>query len=189
MPQQQPQTQQRRQPRSQNNRPRQAPPKHKKIFAFIDSQNLNLGIRSSGWSLDFQKFRRLLKEKYHVEKAFLFIGHVTGNEELYTYLRESGYEVIYKPTLEFKRKEERITKGNVDAELVMHTMIQWPNFEECIIVSGDGDFFCIIEHLEKNQKLHKILVPSQKYSSLLKPFAQKIIYVGLFRKKVEKKEG
>ena len=50
-----------------------------KVYAFIDSQNLNLGIRSQGWELDFKKFRLYLKNKYHVEKAYLFIGLVPGN--------------------------------------------------------------------------------------------------------------
>ena len=45
------------------------------IYAFIDSQNLNLGIRSSGWVLDFSRFRVYLKDKYRAEKAFLFIGY------------------------------------------------------------------------------------------------------------------
>ena len=31
-------------------------------FAFIDSQNVNLGIRDSGWILDFKRFRVYLKE-------------------------------------------------------------------------------------------------------------------------------
>jgi hypothetical protein len=35
-------------------------------YAFIDSQNLNLGIREAGWFLDFRKFRVYLKEKYGV---------------------------------------------------------------------------------------------------------------------------
>lgn len=43
-------------------------------FAFIDSQNLNLGVRSLGWQLDFALFRRYLKEKYGVSKAFVFLG-------------------------------------------------------------------------------------------------------------------
>jgi len=30
-------------------------------YAFIDSQNLNLGIQSLGWKLDFAKFHRYLK--------------------------------------------------------------------------------------------------------------------------------
>jgi len=157
------------------------------IYAFIDSQNLNLGVISSGWKLDFCKFRIYLREKYNVEKAYLFIGQIAGNEKLYTYLQECGYILIFKPTLEFKQNKERVTKGNVDAELVLHTMIQLNNFDRAIIVSGDGDFYCLVEYLSDNEKLEKIIVPNHKFSSLLRKFANKIVQVGLFRKKVEKK--
>ena len=44
-----------------------------KNYAFIDSQNLNLGIQELGWFLDWRKFRVYLKEKYSVVKAYLFI--------------------------------------------------------------------------------------------------------------------
>jgi len=55
-------------------------------FAFIDSQNLNLGVKSQGWNLDFARFRQFLKDKYGVEKTYLFIGFVPGNQMLYTEL-------------------------------------------------------------------------------------------------------
>lgn len=38
------------------------------IYVFIDSQNLNLGVRSQGWILDFTRFRTFLKDRYR--KAF-----------------------------------------------------------------------------------------------------------------------
>ena len=41
-------------------------------YAFIDSQNLNLGIQLLGWKLDYKKFRIYLKEKYNVTKAYIF---------------------------------------------------------------------------------------------------------------------
>lgn len=163
--------------------------KYRRVFAFIDSQNLNLGVRVSGWELDFLKFRNYLKEKYKVSKAFLFIGHVPGNENLYTYLQKSGYILVFKPTLEFKKGKKKLTKGNVDAELVLHTMIEWKNFDQAIIVTGDGDFHCLIEYLESHLKLFKIIVPNHKYSSLLRKFADKIVQVSLFRKKVEKQKN
>jgi len=40
-------------------------------FAFIDSQNLNLGVCAQGWELDFARFRVYLKDKYDIAKAFL----------------------------------------------------------------------------------------------------------------------
>ncbi|MEW6087987.1 MAG: hypothetical protein AB1498_06735 [bacterium] len=53
----------------------------KNNYAFIDSQNLNLAVRSQGWTLDFKRFRQYLKDKYNVTKAFLFIGYVNTNQE------------------------------------------------------------------------------------------------------------
>ena len=88
-------------------------------FAFIDSQNLNLGTKSAGWKIDFRKFRLYLKNKYNVEKAYLFIGEVTGNESLYDALKEMGYHLVLKPTTEYTEDDKVTVKGNVDAELVL----------------------------------------------------------------------
>jgi len=142
-------------------------------YAFIDSQNLNLSIQSLGWKLDFARFRVYLKEKYKVDKAFIFIGYVQKNTELYKFLQGAGFICIFKPTLEYK---DGTTKGNVDAELVLHTMIEYQNFDKAIIVSGDGDFYCLVKYLLGEDKLKVVLVPNfYKYSALLKKFAKKNI--------------
>lgn len=161
--------------------------KQKKIFAFIDSQNLNLSIRNLGWQLDFAKFRVYLEDKYNVDKAFLFIGYVPGNESLYTFLQKSGYVVIFKPTLqfEFEKGEGTHIKGNVDAELVLHSMIEFPNYDKAIIVSGDGDFHCLIEYLEGENKLAQVLIPDpNRYSALLRKFRKYFVYIDNLEKKL-----
>lgn len=154
--------------------------------AFIDSQNLNLAIREQGWILDFKRFRIYLKDKYKVSKAFLFIGYIPRNRFLYTRLQESGYIVIFKPT--FQRKGGEV-KGNIDAELVLHTMIEFNNYDKAVIVTGDGDFYCLIDYLYKQRKLLKLLIPNVfKYSKLLKPFApNKIDFMNNLKKKLEYK--
>ena len=53
------------------------------IYAFIDSQNVNLSVRDQGWALDFKRFRQYLKDKYRVKQAFLFIGYIKDNEGMY----------------------------------------------------------------------------------------------------------
>src|SRR6266567_2181425 len=122
-----------------------------KTFAFIDSQNFNLGVQSQGWKLDWRKFRQYLHNKYGVTKAYLFIGQVAGNESLYTFLQESDYVLIFKPTLYRHEGDKTIIKGNVDAELVLHAMIQYKSYDKAIIVTGDGDFHCLIEYLEEQK--------------------------------------
>jgi len=160
------------------------------VYAFIDSQNLNLGVRSQGWKLDWRKFRQYLRNKYAVIKAYLFIGQVAGNESLYAFLQECGYILIFKPTLEHRVKDKIIVKGNVDAELVLHTMIQYRNYDMALIVSGDGDFHCLVEYLVKNKKLLKVLVPTKHYSGLLREFNQGnyIIRIDLLRNSLEQKK-
>ena len=154
-------------------------------FAFIDSQNLNLAIRGLGWNLDFGRFYVHLKDKYKVSKAFIFIGFIAGNEALYENLKKAGFNLIFKPTLERKEEGETITKGNVDAELVLHAMIEYPHYDKAMVVSGDGDFFCLIEYLEKMGKLSHVLIPNpQKFSALLRPFRKYFISIQSLRGKL-----
>ena len=134
-----------------------------KNYAFIGSQNLNLSIRTLGWKLDFRRFRKYLFEKYD-------IGYLPGNESLYTSLQNAGYICIFKPTLELFNGK---IKGNVDAELVLYTIIEYPNFKKSVIITGDGDFYCLAEYLLKQSKLLKVVIPNQlSYSGLLKRLSQ-----------------
>lgn len=159
----------------------------KPVYAFIDSQNLNLGVQSQGWKLDFKKFRVYLKDSYGVSKAFLFVGYIPEYQKLYDKLGNSGYELIFKPVIEKTQRGQVVIKGNVDSELVLHTMAEFPNYNGAVIVSGDGDFHCLAKYLEQNGKLTKIIVPNYKYSSLLREFGNYITVVTMFKNKVEKK--
>ncbi|MDD5692188.1 MAG: NYN domain-containing protein [Candidatus Omnitrophica bacterium] len=156
-------------------------------YAFIDSQNLNLAIRDQGWALDFKRFRRYLEDKYNVTKAFIFIGYIPTNESLYTALQKYGYIVIFKPTLELVDGK---VKGNIDAELVLHAMIEYPNYEQAVIVSGDGDFHCLVEYLKKQNKLMKLIVPNRhRFSSLLRKFTANMAFMNDLKGKLEYKTG
>lgn len=135
-------------------------------YAFIDSQNLNLSIQSLGWKLSFKRFRIYLSEKYSVRKAFLFIGFIEGNNDLYASLQEAGFILIFRPTLKYK---DGTTKGNCDAELVLQTMIEISNYDKALIVTGDGDFYCLVKYLIEKGKLAALMIPNKlKYSALLK---------------------
>lgn len=164
-------------------------------YAFIDSQNLNLGTSKdifknkkkiySGWKLDFKKFRQYLFDKFRVEKAFLFIGYIKQNELMYKSLRSYGYELIFKPTV---KDSQGKPKGNVDAELVLHAAaVQYSKYDKAVIVSGDGDFYCLHEFLESEKKLLSIVIPNAKTeSSLLKRFQQYKTFIIYEKTKLEK---
>ena len=167
------------------------------IYAFIDSQNLNLGTSKNiynrqrkliykGWKLDYKKFNVYLKDKFRVSKSFLFIGYIKQNRNLYRFLRRCGYTLVFKPTT---KDNSGKPKGNVDAELVLHAAaIEFSNYDKAVTVSGDGDFYCLYEYLEKYKKLLKIIVPNRKSaSSLLARFEKYKIFLVRDKEKVEYK--
>ncbi len=140
-----------------------------KNYAFIDAQNVNLAVRDCNWQLDWRKLRVYLREKYGVELAYLFIGYIEENQDLYQSLQKAGYILIFKETL--MHKDGKV-KGNCDAELVLQAMIDYDKYEKAVIVTGDGDFACLVRHFKKKGKLKKVLVPNMKaYSALLKKAA------------------
>lgn len=158
-----------------------------KNYAFIDSQNLNLGVRSSNWKIDYRKFRLYLKNKYNVEQAFLFIGLVSNNQKLYTLLQQAGFILVFKPTVRYFVNGKQTVKGNVDAELVLHAAaIEFANYDKAIIVSNDGDFACLLEFLEKNDKLLHVITPNKKHSKLLTPFSKYILEIDKIKDSIKK---
>lgn len=186
------------------------PPKKPTVYAFIDSQNLNLGTQRMGWKLDWRKFRKFLLDEYGVTNAYMFIGYMAENEQLYEYMYELGFLIVLKPTLdvamihpdeltaeqlaaqtpeqrakkEADEKDKPAIKGNIDADLVLYAMKEFPHYDKAIIVSGDGDFFTLIEYLEEQGKLANILTPNWQYSSLLKGFDDKIVRLDTLRRQL-----
>lgn len=163
-------------------------------YAFIDSQNLNLGTQKMGWKMDWRKFRQYLHDKYGVTQAYMFIGYMAENEAMYEQLHELGYLIVLKPTVGMndEKKPENAeqpepgkdkpaeehklpVKGNIDADLVLHAMKELPHYDKAIIVSGDGDFYGLIEYLAGQGKLLQLMTPNWQYSSLLKPFENYIV--------------
>lgn len=172
--------------------------KKRVTYAFIDSQNLNLGVQKSGWKMDWRKFRNFLQAKYNVSKAYMFIGHVPEFEDLYLQMHGIGYLVVLKPTQDLTKPrtdgpvngkpegdDKKPIKGNIDAELVLWAMKELNNYERAIIVSGDGDFYCLAEFLEEQRKLGFIMAPNRQYSQLLNRFEKYIIRLDKLRSELE----
>ncbi|MEO8863001.1 MAG: NYN domain-containing protein [Candidatus Saccharimonadales bacterium] len=161
-----------------------------KVYAFIDSQNLNVGIQKFGWKMDWSKFRKFLTDEYGVDKAFMFIGYVPEFEAMYEQLHQTGFAIVLKPTFDMtrvrpevvepkpgepeKEEEKRPTKGNVDADLVLWAMKELPNYQKAVLVSGDGDFYSLVEYLDSKNRLLKLLTPNGQYSNLYNKYEQYI---------------
>lgn len=66
-------------------------------------------------------------------------------------------------------------------------MIEFNRYDKAVIVSGDGDFYCLIKYLKEKDKLETVVVPNKAgYSALIKKAAKGMItFINDLRSKVE----
>ena len=142
-------------------------------YAFIDGQNLYRWIQEidneETWKLDLKKFRTYLYEKYHIRKAYYFIGYSQNiNQDLYTFLQECGFIICFKKQ---NKVMETHKKGNIDSDLIFTVMQKLideaDQFDKILLVSWDGDFKILVDFLIKKERFLKILFPNKKYASSL----------------------
>ena len=147
-------------------------------FAYIDGANLHRGIAELRWKLDYARFRVWLSEKYGVKKAYIFIGLIPKYKELYAYLQECGFTLIFK---EVVYDGDGKAKGNCDADLVLEAVKNaYENkFDKAILVSSDGDYAGLVKFLKERGKLRIVLSPHTKNlcSILLKRTDAPIAYL------------
>lgn len=139
-------------------------------LAFIDGQNFYMGVTNidNPWKINFKKFRIFLRDKYHVEQAYYFLGCLFEEKrDLYTKLQEAGFVLVFRehnPAMIGKKK------GNVDVDIVfsiMKKLYQKKNFDKVVLVSGDGDYKRMVDFLIEEKKFKKVLFPNKRFSSSL----------------------
>lgn len=136
-----------------------------KINVYIDGNNLYRAATELGYKIDYKKMRGWLRQKYDVANVYLFIGLIPSRTKFYQYLQECGFILMFKQTVSVQGK----IKGNCDAELVLKCVSDFyiKSFEGCIIVTGDGDFGCLVEFMKNEKVLHTVIVPDENKCSIL----------------------
>ena len=159
-----------------------------KKIAYIDLANLHQGIKELNWDLDYLFFRTWLRDKYKIDIAYIFIGYIPKNRNLYLYLENIGYKLVFK---EITHDGNGKIKGNCDTDLVLKAVSDTyeKKLDRAVIVSGDGDFTCLVKFLLEREKLDTILAPYyKKCSILLKRINTKLTFLNEFRSKLERHE-
>jgi uncharacterized LabA/DUF88 family protein len=159
-------------------------------YAYIDGANLYKGVKELGWIIDYKKLRVWLGEKYGVKKAYIFLGFISANTYLYRDLQNFGYTIVFKPTIPFGDGE---IKGNCDAELVLQAvsdMYEKEN-ENAVIITGDGDFACLINFLKEKNRFETLISPNHKKASVLlrQAVSGNIFFVERFKERLEYKKN
>lgn len=133
-------------------------------IAFIDAQNLILGTKKSKkpWTVDLIKFRKYLAEKYDVGEAHYFVGAYNPSlHKLYEDLQRYGYIVNFR---EHQENCISVKKGNVDTDIVfmaMRLLVEKVKFDKFVLVSGDGDYWRLVNYFMEKSRFEKLLAPNK----------------------------
>ena len=139
-------------------------------LAFIDGQNLRYGTRkiADPWTVDLRRFRVYLKEKYGVDEAYYFIGAFDmSHQDLYNSIQRDGYILVFREHADSALSRK---KGNVDTDIVFMVMkhfIENSEGDRIILVSGDGDYWKMVNYLITTDRFEKLLAPNKKGTSSL----------------------
>ncbi|MBN3908322.1 MAG: SUMF1/EgtB/PvdO family nonheme iron enzyme [Nostoc sp. NMS1] len=137
------------------------PEKLKRIFIFIDGDNLNPAV-SPNSQFDYQKFLMLVQKRTSSCQAYFYLS-VTKNKtkkKLLNTLKEYGYQIR-------TQKVSTGSKSDIDSLIITDLISLSQAYDIAILVSGDSDFVEPVCQLQSRGKSVEIISFSSGTSSKL----------------------
>lgn len=109
--------------------------------------------------VDLDKVLRFHKKKLKDEKLseseIVLLGRYIQRIKFYRKLKKFGYTLKLKPTKIYKEGDRTIKKANCDVDLTFDLMRYMSQYQELVVLSGDGDFAVVLKYLRnKGKKIH-----------------------------------
>ena len=126
-----------------------------KVALFIDGANLHATGRSLGFDVDYRRLLDEFESRGTLVRAFYYTTIVEEQEycslrPLVDWLDYNGYTVVTKVIKEFiDANGRRKIKGDMDIELAVNAMELAEHVDEMVLFSGDGDFRCLVQALQR----------------------------------------
>jgi uncharacterized LabA/DUF88 family protein len=127
-----------------------------KTAVFIDGANLYAATRGLGFDIDYARLRSFLVDQTCLIRVYYYSALLDTEEysplkPLTDWLAYNGYSLISKPAKEFTDAlGRRRIKGNMDVEIAVHMLELAPKIEHAILFSGDSDFRCLVEAVQRH---------------------------------------
>lgn len=132
--------------------------KDKKTAIFIDGANLGHAMNMLGYRIDFSRFLSFYENQCDLIRAYYYTAVAdtpshAGVQSMVDWLSYNGYTTVTKRAKVFGTDEAtRKIKGNMDCEIALGMLEMAPYVDHLILVSGDGDFRCIVEAVQRMGK-------------------------------------
>lgn len=126
----------------------------KKVLILVDVQNVYYTTRQTfGRNFDYNKFWAVATSGRTVSKAIAYAidRGDKKQQEFQNILRAIGFEVRLKP---FIQRADGSAKGDWDVGITIDAMEYSADADDVVLVSGDGDFDLLVEHLRIRKGKH-----------------------------------
>jgi uncharacterized LabA/DUF88 family protein len=129
----------------------------------IDGANFYYMQQHQGWEVDVEKFKNAIESKCNLTDARYYLSLPVDpekrerQERFKHILPKLGFKVISQDNKLVKTEDGDVEKGNIDMLLALEVLRDKNMFDTLILVSGDGDFCCLIEMLRNSGKRIKVI--------------------------------
>jgi len=116
----------------------------------------------------------LIKEKGNKmgEAMLLLLNRHLQRVRFYLKLAEFGYELHLKPVKLYEQDDGTTKrKANCDVDTAFYLMKEKDNFDQVVILSGDGDFLPVLKYLKNQRKEIIILARGPRTAREIRQFA------------------
>ncbi len=142
----------------------------KKIAVFADVQNIYYTTKQAfNRQFNYRALWRFLEERGDIQHAFAYaIESVNDKQRSFqNTLRHIGFNILLKPYIQ---RHDGSRKADWDVGIAIDMLEAAPNFDELILLSGDGDFDILLQRIHQRfeAKCLVISVAQLTAQSLLK---------------------
>ena len=129
-----------------------------RVAMFIDGANMDLACRMAGYFIDYRKARQFFLAHGLFYAAFYYIADFTASDPMQQryldFLAHSDYIVRRKAVKVIRDQEtgQKLTKANVDTELVLDLINTAENYDLAFLFSGDSDYERAVDLLRSRGK-------------------------------------
>ena len=129
------------------------------VHLYVDGDNLLYLQKERGWWIDQKKFLDFFKKRYPaLSEAYYYSSLPTEGKEgvprkkFFTLLSMLGYRVVTRVPKPERKNGMVAIRGCSDMLMCRDIILDLDRYGTCILVTGDGDFSCVIETLRARGK-------------------------------------
>ena len=157
-------------------------------YVFIDATNIIYGTSYYGWKMDFEKLFKYLTNRYEAKAVYYYAGVDSKNVKqlnFYKKLTDFGYKLRLVPVKIFSDGHK---KADVDSRMTFEIIKLDKKFDKAIIMTGDGDYYWVLEYLIKTKKMVKLISHNRNTARELKKlFGKDFVDMEDIRYQIERK--